>query len=375
MIKRSPVVLGLIILSLAMGGCADQNNICNVSLGSTKGTIFQQNHNHCAYPGLVTLPDGNLLVAYSCNPGISADGNLYPHRIETQISTDNGANWHPGTPVIINATVVSMTMLRNGTVFLSTSTGAVPKPGIPAYFTGTIGTDDQITWSAPTYISVRGWTKGCWAVSPLVQLANGNLLWPVWCYSNSTGTLPGTSMVLISSDDGITWSKQVIVGNGTHGYDFDESAAVVFPNGEAITIIRHNEDAGAKGFWFWTKSTDNGNSWPAPFPLVSNHIVGRPALALFPSGALVLMGRARIHGSETPAFATSWNGGDSFSRFAPLGISATTNHDMYDAMSLRPDGTVGVVSIHGTFDEKTTDADYRVLVDSCPVETEGASNR
>lgn len=366
-VKLQAITLLAIILIFGLAGCGNGNHICNVSLGSTQGVIFHDNHNHCAYPGLLTLPDGNLLAAYSCESGVGADGNLYGPRIELQTSTDNGASWYPNTPVFFSATVVSLSLLSNGTIFLSTSTDPTLGPGVPTYFIGNIGSGDAVTWSDPVFVSTTGWNWGCWAVSPLVQSANGDLLWPVWCYSDITGGLPGSSTVLISKDGGATWPKQVIVGNAyANRTDYDESAAVVYPNGDIVVIIRHTSSGEADGSWFRAKSTDNGSTWSRPQPVVNNHIVGRPALALLPSGALVLMGRAQIGDSETTAFATSWDEGLSFSRFATLELSGP-NHDMYDAMSLRPDGTIGVISTHGTFDEKTVDGDYRDLVNSCPI--------
>jgi hypothetical protein len=39
--------------------------------------------------------------------------------------------------------------------------------------------------------------------------------------------------------------------------------------------------------------------------------------------------------------------------------------DVYDAMSLLPDGTLAVVTAHLNDIENTTDVDYRNLVDNC----------
>lgn len=369
MLTRVSILISALFLVAIMSGCTS-NNICNVSVASIKGTVFHDNHNHCAYPGLVTLPDGNLLAAFSCHSGTDESGNIVGPMIRTAVSLDNGANWQASTPVhFSDSTTMALSVLPNGKLFLSTSTAAAPRPGIPIYFMGTIGDGDQVSWSAPTYVHVQGWKNGCWAVSPLVQMANGNLLWPIWCYSNKTGSLPGSSMVLISADGGLTWPEQVVVGDASaRDIDYDESAALMYPNSDVVMIIRHTANIDPYGSWFWTKSSDNGNSWRTPYPVAANQIVGRPTLALLRSGALVLMGRAQIDGSETTAFATSWDGGLAYSRFTPLRTGGTTNHDMYDAMSMRPDGTLGVVSVHGTPDEKTIDADYHVLVDSCPLE-------
>jgi hypothetical protein len=228
---------------------------------------------------------------------------------------------------------------------------------------GTIGTNDVITWSAPVSVNTPGWTAGCWAVSPVVNLGKGNLLWPVWCYTDATEET-GSSTVLLSTDGGVTWPKQVTVGNAiTDGRDYDESAAVVYPNGDIVMIIRQTlpgttDDYGS----FWrTRSIDGGNTWSAPVLVVHNGIVGRPALVLLPSGGLVLLSRSE----SGTSFGTSWNEGIAFSLFADLGVNGGPGYDLYDAMSLLPDGSIAVVAAHFTSDGTAADIDYRNLVDHC----------
>lgn len=69
-------------------------------------------------------------------------------------------------------------------------------------------------------------------------------------------------------------------------------------------------------------------------------------------------------GSGT-SFGTSWNEGLTFSFFADLGISEGPGYDLYDAMSLLPDGSIAVVAAHFTRDRTSVDIDYRNLVDQC----------
>jgi hypothetical protein len=164
---------------------------------------------------------------------------------------------------------------------------------------------------------------------------------------------------MLSTDGGLTWPKQVIVGNGDNGYDYDESAAVVYPNGDIVMIIRHTDaDGSGRGAWLRSKSTDNGNTWSAPLLVVNNTAVGRPTLALLPSGGLVLLGRDKIEGVQSTGFGTSWDEGLTFSHFTNLGVGGD---DQYDAMSLLPDGSIAVVTANGT----PTSIDYRNLVDLC----------
>jgi hypothetical protein len=345
-------IAALFIASLTMCGCESfHSNICNVSIGPTKGIVLQGKS--CDYPGLVTLPDGNLLAANPCLGSI----------IMTELSRDKGATWEPGTSINVNGSVDAIALLPNGRLLLTTSLlGGVPI-GVPIYMFGTIGTNDVITWSAPVSVNTPRWTAGCWAVSPVVSLGNGALLWPVWCFTDATETT-GSSTVLLSKDGGVTWPKQVTVANAiTDGRDYDESAAVVYPNGDIVMIIRQTSLGRTDQFGsFWrSKSTDGGNSWSAPTPVAVNTVVGRPALALLSTGGLVLLSRSR----SGTGFGTSWDGGLTFSVFTDLGINSSREYDLYDAMSLLPDGSVAVVAARFTSGGTSAEIVYRNLVDRC----------
>jgi len=357
MVKASSLVAALFVMSLALCGCNDMsvNLICNVSIGPTQSAISRGNA--CMQPGLVTLTDGNLLVALNC-----------PWQIVTQMSTDKGATWNSNTPIDLKGNAPALFLLPNGKLFLSTSLYNSSRIGVPTYITGTIGPGDVITWTDPVAISTPGWTAGCWGYSPVVQLVNGDLLWPVWCYNNTTGGLPASSTVMLSTDGGLTWPKQVTVGDGASGMDYDESAAVVYPNGDIVMIIRHTNQGPSDqyGSYWRSKSNDGGNTWSDPVEVVNNVLVGRPTIGLLPSGGLVLLGRANIADINTTAFGTSWDEGLRFSNFIGLGVdNVPGTMDVYDAMSLLPNGTLAVVTAHLNDSENTTDIDYRNLVDNC----------
>jgi hypothetical protein len=348
-------VAALFVMSLAVCGCFSGNFICNVSIGPTQGIVIHSS-SFCAYPGLVTLPDGNLLAAFNCSVSIM-----------TQMSTDNGATWNSNTPIYSNGTAIALSRLPNGKLFLSTSLYSSFGNAVPTYIIGTIESGDVITWSDPVSVSTPAWAN-CFAVSPVVQLVNGNLLWPVYCYNDTTGDLP-SSTVLLSMDGGATWPKQVVVGDGViDGIDYDESAAVVYPNGDIVMIIRHTAPGASDqlGSYWRSKSNDGGNTWSDPVEVVNNVYVGRPTLGLLPSGGLVLLGRSKIADINTTAFGTSWDEGLRFSGFIDLGVDYVPGTmDVYDATSLLPNGTLAVVTAHLNDSENTTDIDYRNLVDNC----------
>ncbi len=347
-------VAALFVMSLTVCGCFNANFICNVSIGPTQGIVIH-GVKDCAYPSLVTLPDGNLLTAYAC-PG---------EMFVTQLSTNEGATWGSDFIVGFNG-VPSMTLLQNGKLFLSSSVGDASGIGVPTYMIGSIGAGDIVTWSPPVSVNPPSWANGCWGYTRVVQLINGNLLWPMWCYTDATQQIL-SSTVLLSADGGVTWQKQVTVGNAiTDGRDYDESAAVVYPNGDIVMIMRQTNSGSTDryGSYWRSKSSDGGNTWSTPVEAVKSTYVGRPTLALLPSGGLVLLSRARVAGNSETGFGTSWDEGLTFSGFSSLGVG-DPGTDNYDAMSLLPNGSIGVVTVHSTTGVITENIDYRNLVDHC----------
>lgn len=348
---------GFLIGSMLMCSCSSYDLICNMSIGSVQSPILHQNN--CAYPGLTSLPDGGMLVAYACPGGV----------IGTQISTDNGLTWVPNTPVPVNGPA-SLTLLPDGEIFLSTSVTSASGIGTPAFSIGTISKGGALSWSGLSLINVLGWTHGCWAMSPVISLQNGRLLWPVWCYSSSLSGWPGSSLVLISDDGGSSWGQQVVVGNGSADkMDYDEAALAAYPNGDVVMIMRqsNNFDADEYGSWWRSLSKDDGNSWSVPVEVADTGVVGHPAITILNSGALVLLSRYHVSGTGSTGFATSWDEGQHFSRFRDLGFDASGTGDVYDAMAVRPDGTIGVATVHSNPGGKSTNVDYRTLVNQCPL--------
>ena len=324
--------IGLLLLSALCGCNFITNPNCNVTLGSVRGVLIHDSAK-CMEPALVRLPDGNLLASYPCNF----------QTMNTQLSSDGGATWSSRSTIPLVASAEALSLLPNGRLFLSSS----DQMGVPFFMTGMIGSGDRISWSAPVFVKTPKWKNGCWAVSPVVELANHNLLWPVWCGSDTATNIPGSSTVLISTDSGETWPTQVTVANAaTENKDYDESAAVVYPNGDVILIIRQTTNE-PRGRFLRSKSTDNGYTWSPPVPVASNGVAGRPTLALLASGGLVLVARAQVAGHSTTGYETSWDEGLTFSAVYDLEIDGPRSRfDEYDAMSLLPDGSIGVVTAH-----------------------------
>ena len=365
MLKISGINAILSLLAGALAGCGgDSAGVCqavagsgNVKLGSVQGEL---NHSDgaCRNPGLVTLTDGHLLASYECNGAV----------IYSQLSADGGTTWSglvaaytPAPGYAIGLT--NLTMMMSGQIWLTFDD--MPNSGSNELtaIAGVPNALDEITWTSRMVASYDGseWSGGCWSGGPVVELKNGSLLWPAYCMTSPSANR--TSTVLRSSDAGKSWI-QVIVGNAAaDGRDYDESALAVMPCGDVVMIMRNTENLSADivGTYWRSVSADGGLSWSAPVEAANVTDVSRPTLAVLPGGGLVLMGRALLNGMEgATGFATSWDEGRTFTAFADLGVTGPAlGWDQYDAMSALPDGTIAVVTTHGT---GTVNIDYRSLV-------------
>lgn len=250
--KAGAVCVMLLILCGFGGGLWHRR--CNVTIGPAQSVINHDSTQECINPGLVTLPDGHLLAAFYCIGKAS---------IVTQLSKDRGATWGHGIAVDtgMKPSTVSLSLLHDGKLFLSTSLTPASGKSIPAYLIGTIGAGDEITWGAPVLVDTPESIEGCAAVSPVVYLRNGDLLWPVWCFHSNKQHLPGISTVLISTDGGVTWPRQVTVAGGARdGRDFDESAAVVYPNGDVVMMMRQTTGCNGTDYCgaYWRSQSTEG---------------------------------------------------------------------------------------------------------------------
>ena len=369
--SRNLLRLAALVALLACEGCGGlYSNACanlgsgNATVGSTQAALIHSTSIACVHPGLVKLPNNFLLASFECE-GVDGVG------VYTQQSTDEGASWSapiavftPAPGYTVTGGLTNLSRLSDGTIRLAFDDyPAGTNLNQLTYMVGQAGSDGAVSWQAPKTVPYDEvtWPNGCWNGGPMVELPDGALLWPVYCIP--AGTAYRSSMVLRSTDGGMTWT-QITAANGVKdGRDYDESAVAVCACGAVVMIIRHTSNLAddLDGSYWQTESLDGGLTWSVATEVVNVGSVSRPALAVLPSGGLILMGRANLDGvTAATGFGTSWDCGRTFTAFSDLGVTGPgLGFDQYDAMSLLANGTVGVVTTHGT---QYVNVDYRNLI-------------
>ncbi len=218
-----------------------------------------------AFPDLCRCANGDLLCAfYAGHAHISLPGRALPRgaRIAFVRSSDEGLTWSP--PRTLADTPwddrdPSLTCLRNGTVLCNWFTyyGEFheSRPGQPVRFKElwlTASTDHGATWGEPRRVPVT--EDLCWgASSPIVECADGTLLWPV--YREYQNPLRVWSAVLRSTDGGQTWEGPHWVDASNP--DNDEPALLERSDGSLLCVMRNN----AGDSMWWSESRDGGLTW------------------------------------------------------------------------------------------------------------------
>jgi hypothetical protein len=218
-----------------------------------------------AFPDVCRGANGDLLcVFYAGNSHISLPSAALPRgaRIAAVRSRDEGLTWGPAQIVADTPwddRDPSITCLRSGTLVCNWFTyygdPPAPEPGKPIHFKElwlATSTDHGATWTEPRRVPVT--PDEYWgATSPIVELSDGTLLWPV--YRELQQPLRVWSALLRSGDQGQTWSGPHWVDEGNA--DNDEPAILELPDGRILCLMRNNA-----GDSMWeSESHDHGLTW------------------------------------------------------------------------------------------------------------------
>lgn len=222
------------------------------------------------FPDVIRLQDGSLLVAWHfATAHTKANGVIRVAR-----STDNGASWSAPWTVVENDwdnRDPKLTQLRDGTILLSTfRTDWSTNPAGDGLGTFVFRSSDNGA-TFPDVTKVDSAQPGAWEHAPAVELANGDILQPLYGYG---------ARVARSTDGGTTFpaSQEITVVADEAAYANVEPNVVLLPSGELVMLIRTADNVwGQETSSRLTRSFDGGHSWTpletTDLPTSSHHML------------------------------------------------------------------------------------------------------
>ncbi len=228
-------------------------------------------------PGIVTAPDGSLVVAVDKRWNNSGD---LANDIDVIIrrSTDKGETWSAPLTIAGNGTT---TGYGDPALCVDYMTGDIiclmaQGPGLwastaanPIRIYKSVSSDNGISWSAPSDITGQLYASGCsntlsatwWAAfvasGKFTQLSNGRLAAVVAARKTSATSLD--NHVIYSDDHGNTWGISTLTAYAAG----DEAKLVELTSGSTLISIRHS------GNRIFNTSTDNGITWGTAYAMTA----------------------------------------------------------------------------------------------------------
>ncbi len=234
------------------------------------------------FVGLGLASNGDLVMGYTkATTHAAHDGDLI-----IRISTDGGDTW--GAEDIIwdyssdgggtdEWTTPGFTTLSDGTMFMEVGlreSGAAVVDGI-GYFKSV---DNGANWTGPTQLTSAIFTAFSAEGGGILELANGDLLYPYYGRDTGDAANRNSCAVLRSQNGGDTWSHLAIVADGpTDIKDYTEIGLVQISNDDVIALIRELFAAPNEVIRSCI-SANNGATWGATSYIVTASALPRPLL-------------------------------------------------------------------------------------------------
>jgi hypothetical protein len=219
------------------------------------------------FPDALRLRDGRLIVVYHyAEAHTNANGV-----IRMVSSSDGGVTWTRPTTVLSNAydnRDPKIAQLRDGTILLTvfrTDWTTQPASNIGTFVLRS--RDGGRTFGEETKVDSA--QPGAWEHAPAVELANGDVLQPLYGYG---------ARVARSTDGGRTFpaaNEQLVIPDDS-AYSNSEPNITVLPSGDLVALVRTFDRAlGAEVNSRIVRSFDNGYTWSSPeatdLPTSSHH--------------------------------------------------------------------------------------------------------
>lgn len=270
---------------LSFGYAANKSQI---SLSKQRGITITNDGNYNAFPHIIKLASGNLMMVYR-KASAHVDGT--DGIIIKKISTDLGVTWGSEITIATDDTYdlrdPGIVQISGGNILLtfqrySTATGNVD-------IQAKISTDDGDTWDDAATITT-GFTGYTVTAAPACELTNGNLIMPY--YGIDTGDTYRSSRCSISTDGGVTWGSEVVIGDGeTAEFHYVEPEIIELSENNLLCLIR---SSGSDGYIKASFSTDNGATWSDPTSASKFVGSGVPHMIKLASGNVVCTTRGGI---------------------------------------------------------------------------------
>jgi hypothetical protein len=246
---------------------------------------------YAAFPSVCRFDSGQLrLVWRQGSDHVTArDGNIH-----TSTSTDNGLTW-TAAAIAVDDTVDlrdPCISTAGGTTFLTYFKGTASLAAAGCFLRKS--TDDGASWGAEIRIDNLPYAAMC---APVIQVGTHLL---TAFYARNTGDTLDSCWLATSSDNGDTWTRQLVANGPAAGRHYQEPWLVA--KGAEVWMFFRYGTAQAIGA---SVSMDSGVTWSAPTELFSD-ATGRPAAVWLSTGTKAVVAR-RI--SDKQAVVRSHNGG------------------------------------------------------------------
>lgn len=322
-------------------------------------------------PAIAALPDGTIVAV--ADKRIESNGDL-PGKIDVvaRRSTDGGRTWSPyitvaehnddggyGDPALVYDR-------RSGDLLVISTHGNGLWQQTPGQISLSRSRDGGLTWEKPVNLNPqilrkKGLNPNSMFASSgaATQLKDGRLMFVLVTRTEGHGGFP--CYAVYSDDGGRTWQ----VSNNAATLDGDESKTVQLSDGSLIMSIRNRY----KGPRVFSRSTDRGTTWSAPY-----NVDGLPDPAC--NGDILhytAAGRDLLLQSlpdspdqrENIAIYVSKDGGKSW----PRKYRVLDGPAAYSAMTILPDGSIGMLSEEATHDANPNHSQgYRIWFTKVPIE-------
>lgn len=253
--------------------------------------LYEDDKYYCAFPSVVTRPNGELLVAFRRAPNRRLWGDAYSHTDANSYlvlirSRDNAATWSRDPSLVFahpfgGSQDPCMVQLRDRSILCTSYVWVPVRPDLAQKFTNSLRSrtfvfyggylvrseDGGSTWKGPIVppplptdrtTNVFGDRTPALQRGAMCQGKNGKLYWAVQSFAQPT-TSRSSVQLLVSADRGDTWKYSCpvaeddkIVFNETSMYETEKGDLVAFIRTAQFddhTVIARSTDGGKSFTW------------------------------------------------------------------------------------------------------------------------------